>query len=127
MSFAKKPFLSRVIDTLKDKAELQSPVVIKEGDSIDMEIGRLRNKLAKGLLPPDSKKIEQQIKLLEIGKAGEQSLLFELTNSFLPIMILHDVNIKHGGLSAQIDFIVVTRQFILVIEVKKYFGNITVN
>ncbi|WP_194841662.1 nuclease-related domain-containing protein, partial [Sporosarcina obsidiansis] len=92
-----------------------------------MEIGRLRNKLAEGLLPVDSKKLELQIKLLEIGKAGEQSLLFELTNSFLPIMILHDVYIKHKGLSAQIDFIVVTRQFILVIEVKKYFGNITVN
>lgn len=127
MSFVKKPFFSRVIDALKDKEELKSPVVIKHGDSMDIEIARLRQELTEGNLGVDPKKLEQQIKFLEIGKAGEQSLLFELTNSFLPIMILHDVCIEHKGLKAQYDFIVVTRQFFLVLEVKKYYGNITVN
>lgn len=127
MSFIKKPFLSRVIDALKDKEELTSPVVIKHGDSMDSEITRLQKELANKQPGVDFKKIEQQIKYLEIGKAGEQALLFELTNSFLPIMILHDVYIEHKGLNAQFDFIIVTRQFFLVIEVKKYYGNITVN
>ncbi|TQR10951.1 NERD domain-containing protein [Psychrobacillus soli] len=127
MSFVKKTFLSRVIDVLKDKEELKSPVVIKHGDSIDAEIVRLQTQLAGEQLDVNRKKIEEQIKLLKIGKAGEQSLLFELTNSFLPLMILHDVYIEHKGLSAQFDFILVTRQFFLIIEVKKYYGNITVN
>ena len=94
---------------------------------MDAEITRLQTQLAEEQLDVNRKKIEEQIKLLKIGKAGEQSLLFELTNSFLPLLILHDVYIEHKGLTAQLDFVVLTRQFFLVIEVKKYYGNITVN
>lgn len=128
MSFIKKPFLSRVMDALKDKEELKSPVVIKDAYSMDIEIARMQNELAEGGLSEKRvKELEKQIKLTEIGKSGEQSLLFELKNSFLPIMILHDIQIEHKDLKAQFDFIVITRQFFLVIEVKKYYGNITVN
>ena len=127
MTFVKKPFLARVVDALKDKEELKSPVVVKHGDSMDLEIARLHKELSRKSSTMDTKKIEQQIKYLEIGKAGEQSLLFELTNSFLPLMILHDVYIEHKGLNAQYDFIILTRKFFMVIEVKKYYGNITVN
>ena len=127
MAFVKKPFLARVVDAMKDKEELKSPVVIKHGDSMDLEIARLQKELVEKSSTISPQKIEKQIKYLEIGKAGEQSLLFELTNSFLPIMILHDVYIEHKGLNAQFDFIILTRKFFMVIEVKKYFGNITVN
>ena len=127
MTFVKKPFLARVVDAMKDKEELKSPVVVKHGDSMDLEIARLQKELTEKNSKVDYKKLEQQIKYLEIGKAGEQSLLFELTNSFLPIMILHDVYIEHKGLNAQFDFIILTRKFFMVIEVKKYYGNITVN
>lgn len=123
----KKSIFSRVINALKDKEELKSPIIIKHGNSMDSEIAHLQRKLSEGNPEVDLKKIEKQIKFLKIGNAGEQSLLFELKNSFLPIMILHDVYIEYKGLTAQYDFIVVTRQFILVVEVKKYFGNITVN
>jgi hypothetical protein len=127
MSFLKKSLFKRVIDVLKDTEDLKSLIVIKQGNSIEAEIARLQKELAEGKPSIDSKKIEQQIRMLEIGKAGEQSLLFELKNSFLPIMILHDVYIEHKRLNAQFDFIVVTRQFFMVIEVKRYYGNITVN
>lgn len=125
MSFLKKSFLSRVVETLQDTEKLKSPVVMKHGNSLDTEIARLQKELEKP--EADVKKIEQHIKYMEIGKAGEQALLFELTNSFLPMMILHDVYIEHNGFNAQFDFIVITRQFFLVIEVKKYYGNVTVN
>ena len=74
-----------------------------------------------------NKSLTEKIKLLELGLKGENSVLFELQNSFLPIHILHDVRIAHKDLKAQIDFVVLTRKFILVIEVKNYFGNILVN
>nr|WP_269135957.1 NERD domain-containing protein [Sporosarcina cyprini] len=102
--------------------------MIKEEESIDLEIARLKRELDGGHFSDKrAKELKKQIKLFEIGKAGEQSLLFELKNSFLPIMILHDIRNEHKGLQAQFDFIVVTRHFFLVIEVKKYYGNITVN
>lgn len=128
MSFVKKPFISRMFDALKDKENLKMPVVIKDEESIDIEIDRLKRELVETKLSDKRvKEIEKQIKLFEIGKSGEQSLLFELKNSFLPIMILHDIQIEHKDLKAQFDFIVITRQFFLVIEVKKYYGDITVN
>ena len=40
--------------------------------------------------------------------------------------VLHDLNISHGDLSAQIDFIVVTRKFIYIIECKNLLGNIEI-
>lgn len=64
---------------------------------------------------------------MELGLKGENSVLFELQNSFLPIHILHDFRIEHNGLSCQIDFVVLTRKFILLIEVKNYYGHILVN
>lgn len=127
MSFVKRSLWSRMIDSLKDKEELASPIVVKQSDSIDRQVANLQKELARAQTDAACQKIEEKIKLLRIGNAGERSLLFELTNSFLPMMILHDVYIEHKGLRAQFDFIVVTRQYILVIEVKKYFGNITVN
>src|SRR5690606_37646531 len=106
------------MDALKDKEDLKSPVVIKEADFMDTEIARLQRELAEGGLSDKRvKELEKQIKLFEIGRSGEQSLLFELKNAFLPIMILHDIQIEHKDLRAQFDFILITRQFFLVIEV----------
>lgn len=47
MVFVKKPFLSRVVVALKDKEELKSPIVIKEEESIDIEITRLQKRVGK--------------------------------------------------------------------------------
>ena len=41
--------------------------------------------------------------------------------------VLHDVKVKYGDLTAQIDYIVITSVFIYFIECKNLIGNITVN
>lgn len=82
MSFLKKPLLSRVIDALKDSEKLKSPIVVKKGNTMQIEIARLERLLAQAQSSEEKKKIEQQIKFFEIGQAGEQSLMFELENSF---------------------------------------------
>lgn len=45
----------------------------------------------------------------------------------MDMYILHDIYIECGGLSAQIDYIIVTRKKIYVIECKNLIGNIDVN
>ena len=41
--------------------------------------------------------------------------------------MLHDLRLEHGGLSAQIDYLIITTKFCLVVECKNLFGNLEVN
>lgn len=44
--------------------------------------------------------------------------MFELKNSHMPMYILHDIFFEENGLTTQIDYIVITRKVILIIECK---------
>lgn len=72
-------------------------------------------------------KIEQDMRLLAYGIAGEEQVAFELNNSYLPIIVLHDLYIAHDDLSAQIDYLIITNKLCLIVECKNLYGNIEVN
>lgn len=72
-------------------------------------------------------KIEQDIKMLSYGITGEENVAFELNNSSLPIIVLHDLHIVYEDLSAQIDYMIITNKFTLIVECKNLIGNIEVN
>ncbi|MCD2345855.1 NERD domain-containing protein [Clostridium guangxiense] len=72
------------------------------------------------------KQIEQDIKLLSCGMAGEKNVAFELKNSHMPILILHDLYLKYNDLTAQIDFVVINPRFLLVVECKNMVGDIQI-
>jgi len=124
--FAKKSFLERVKLALKDKEELKVPVLIREGTTAQKTINKMQSDLEIEKSVETQKDLLNKIKILELGLYGEKSVQFELMNSFIPIHILHDLQLKHGEWKAQIDFVVITRKFLLVIEVKNYYGNIEV-
>jgi hypothetical protein len=67
------------------------------------------------------------MKLLSYGISGEEAVAFELKNSFMPMVVLHDLFLEHEGLTAQIDYLVVTKKKIFIIECKNLFGNLEVN
>jgi hypothetical protein len=71
--------------------------------------------------------IERDIKLLSYGIAGEDTVAFELKNSYIPIIVLHDLNLEYDGLTAQIDYMIITKKFSLIVECKNLFGNLEVN
>ncbi|MFJ5770786.1 NERD domain-containing protein [Psychrobacillus sp. NPDC093180] len=124
--FAKKSFLERMKLALKDKEELQVPVLIKEGNSAQKKIDKIQSDLEKEKSSAIQKNLLGKMKILELGLYGEKSVQFELMNAFIPIHILHDLQVTHGDWKTQIDFVVITRKFLLVIEVKNYYGNIYV-
>lgn len=102
------------------------PVFLKETGSAQEYIGKLealRNK-AEGELKD---KIEKQITVAQYGMFGENNIAFELKNSGMDMYILHDIFLEYGDLSAQIDYIVVTRKRIYVLECKNLIGNIEVD
>ena len=120
-----------VFDSIKEMVT-QKPVGLKKPDfyKADSEAKKQLERLQQlYATAPDRVKpqIERDMKLLAYGIAGEESVAFELNNSYLPIIVLHDLRLEHEGLSAQIDYLIITTKFCLVVECKNLFGNLEVN
>ena len=74
------------------------------------------------------KKIDKEIAIVRAGIIGEDNILFELKNSGMDLVVIHDVClIDPNGNSAQIDFVVLTPYVIVFIECKNLFGDIVIN
>lgn len=73
------------------------------------------------------REIETQIKLANYGIYGEKNIAFELKNSGIDMYVLHDLCLEYNGLKAQIDYLIITRQRVYVIECKNLIGNIEIN
>ena len=71
--------------------------------------------------------IEKQIKVAVYGEAGENNIAFELKNSGIDMYILRDIYLEHGEMSAQIDYLIVTRKHVYIIECKNLIGNIEID
>lgn len=106
--------------------KLREPIVLKENSDAKASFEQLDNFFK---IAPESirERIEEDKKLLYYGIKGEEALMFELRNSHMPMYILHDVCFVENGLKTQIDYIVVTRKLVLIIECKNLYGNISID
>lgn len=118
--------LNRLKRFLTNKpTDIGGPVFIKEYNRDNKQIRELEDLLKK--CNDNSKKlIEIDIKKLKYGQIGENNVYYELKNSFVPMVCLHDLRIEYKGMTAQIDFIAITSKYIYVIECKNLIGDITV-
>ena len=107
--------------------KMTEPVILKENSSLDEQLRQLTEFLQKPLSADIREQVEQDIRCIKAGIAGENKLLFELKNSHIPMFVLRDIYIEDGDLSAQIDFFVVTRKLLFVIECKELYGNIEID
>lgn len=73
------------------------------------------------------KKIEKQISYARYGEAGEKNIAFQLKSSGIDMYVLHDIFFTIDGIPAQIDYLVITRKHIYVIECKNLYGNIEID
>lgn len=119
-------FFNALKSTITNSSELKEPVFYKKSDDSKAQLEKLGElyKIAPGKIKPF---IEVDMNLLKYGINGEENVIFELKNSHLPIIVLHDLYIEYMGLSAQIDFLIITRKFNLIVECKNLTGNIEVN
>ena len=102
------------------------PVFLKDTSDATNVIEQLE-----ALLPQASddvrEEIEKQIKVTTYGEMGENNVAFELKNSGMDMYILRDIYLEYGELSAQIDYLVITRQHVYIIECKNLIGNIEID
>lgn len=102
-------------------------VILKESNDARVYLSKLEELLPKvqGEL---KKKIEKEIAITKAGIFGEDQILFELKNSNMDMVVLHDIYIEtKDGKSAQIDFIVITSKLAFILECKNLIGNIEIN
>ena len=71
--------------------------------------------------------IDKDIRLLEAGLQGEKNILFELKNANIGMYVLQDITFRYHDLTAQVDFIVVTKAHVYLIECKNMIGTVSVN
>ncbi|MBS5937919.1 nuclease-related domain-containing protein [Clostridium sp.] len=103
--------------------KLDKPIFLKEESKLKVYISKLQelyNK-AEGSF---KYKFEKELKIDIMGELGEKNIAYELKNSNMPMYVLHDVTLEIDDLSAQIDYIVVTRKRTFIIECKNLIGNI---
>lgn len=106
--------------------KLNKPVFLKEDSDAEQYISRLKELQVKAAGEVKDR-IDKEIKLASIGVIGENNIAFELKNSGMPMYIMHDIHFEVNGLSAQIDYIVVTRKITFFIECKNLIGNIEID
>lgn len=110
-----------------DNKKIDGPVFLKEFDADNNQNIKKLNELLE-LVGDDQKPlIEEQIKYMTIGMAGEKNVYYELQHSYLPLLCLHDIRLEYRGLTSQFDFILIFRHFIMVLETKKLIGDIMID
>lgn len=102
------------------------PVFLKEESDTQAYIAKMQM-LSAGADESLKSKIEKQINLARYGEYGESNIAFELKNSGMDMYILHDIYLETENLAAQIDYIVITRKMVYVIECKNLIGNIEID
>ena len=106
--------------------KLNKPTFLKEDSDAEQYINRLKE-LQVNAAGEVKDRLDKEIKLASIGVIGENNIAFELKNSGMPMYIMHDIHFEVNGLSAQIDYIVVTRKITFFIECKNLIGNIEID
>lgn len=75
---------------------------------------------------PDNKDLTKEYWMAKKGVAGEREIIYQLKNAHIGMYVLHDVRLKFGSETTQIDFVIITPLYIYYVECKNYAGNITV-
>ena len=84
--------------------KIKEPVILNEGSSAKNQLRALEQILTKIEDKNIRSQIESDIAAVKAGIFGEDTILFELKNSHIPMIVLHDLYLEYEGLTAQIDF-----------------------
>lgn len=106
--------------------KLKGPVFYKDDSNAEQQLHALESLMSKAA-GDTADAIAREIQLVKAGIAGEQQVRFELENSHIPMYVLHDLYLEHNGLTAQIDYLIITHYHQYIVECKNLFGDIEIN
>jgi hypothetical protein len=111
---------------INGKSTITSPIFVKEFEKENQQLKDLIGLSNKVNNSNKKEVVDRDIMLLKQGLDGEENVYYELKNSFIPMLCLHDIRIEYNDYVAQFDFIIVTNKFIMVLEAKKLNGDIEI-
>lgn len=117
--------LKKIAEVIRPSS-ISEPIFIKEESDAQRQIENLRTIFALSV-GETRNQIEADIRNLNQGIIGENNIAFELKNSHLPMLVLHDLNLIFEGLNAQVDYVIILRNSIVIVECKNLYGNLEVN
>lgn len=106
-------------------SRLKGPIFYKDDSDAVRQLAQLEALSEKASVEA-AKAIKREIMLVQAGIDGEKQVRFELENSHIPMFVLHDLYLEHGGLTSQIDYLIITRFHQFVIECKNLYGDIEI-
>ena len=114
------------IGSILEGRKIKQPIFVKEFTAENNQLIELNQLVAKLKPGPKKELVERDIAYLKQGIEGEKNVAFELKNSFLPILCLHDIRLEYDDYVAQFDFIVISNKFLCILETKKLNGDIEI-
>lgn len=105
---------------------IREPIFLRKSNCMKQHIEELK-KIRETLTQEGKEVIDKDVKCLEYGMLGEANIEFELKNSHMPMYVIHDLYVEDEGLSAQIDYLVITNKYTFLLECKNLYGNIDIN
>jgi len=114
-----------IFKLVNGKRTVTSPIFVKKYERENQQLKELIE-LSNKVCSNKKKIIDRDISFLKEGLDGEQKVDYELKNSFIPMLCLHDIRIEYNDYVAQFDFIIITNKFIMVLETKKLNGDIEI-
>lgn len=110
---------------INGKRTIDKPIFVKDFSYENNQLNDLVE-LSKKIRTKKKELIERDIAFLTHGLDGEHNVYYELKNSFIPMLCLHDIRLEYDVYVAQLDFIIITNKFIYVLETKKLNGDIEI-
>lgn len=98
--------------------------VLKGDSSLENDLEKLKELKTK---LGENELIEKQIANIKKGINGEEKIIYELKNANLGLYVLRDITLKYEDMTAQIDFIVISKGYTYLIECKNLIGNIYID
>lgn len=101
--------------------------IFRANDMLNYSVRKLMEKQKTETSPLKNNAINHQILLYKIGEIGENKVLDELKYSFYPMHIFKDISINIGEFQCQIDFLIITKKSIYLIECKNNGANLKID
>ena len=101
--------------------------IFRANDMLNYSIRKLMEKQKTETSPLKNNAINHQILLYKIGEIGENKVLDELKYSFYPMHIFKDISINIGEFQCQIDFVILTKKAMYLIECKNTKFNVKID
>ncbi len=106
--------------------KLKAPVFLKDNSNAEEQLSKLEA-LRPALSGDALNELNLEIQRVTAGIYGEKQVHYELETSHIPMYVLHDLYLEYEGLTAQIDYLIITHKHQYVIECKNLYGDIEIN